>query len=64
MNILLLSDANNVHTQKWAKYFRDQGLKVGIISMLPAEIDGVKIYQLKSKAYVKRKRDGRTLPHH
>jgi len=54
-NILLLSDANNVHTYKWATFFRDNNFKVGIISMLPAEIEGVQIYQLKSKTYAKRK---------
>ena len=53
--ILLLSDANNVHTFKWGTFFRDKGFEVGIISFLPAEIDGVKVFGLKSKAYEKRK---------
>ena len=52
--ILLLSDASNVHTQKWAKYFRDKDFEVHIISLLPASIDGVKVHMIKSKAYSNR----------
>lgn len=52
--IMILSDAANVHTQKWARYFRDQKYDVHLVSLLPASIDGVKIHLLKSKAYAKR----------
>lgn len=53
--IVLLTDASNVHTQKWAKYFRDKNFEIHIISMLPAEIKDIKIHLLKSKAYANRK---------
>ncbi len=55
IKLLLLSDASNVHTQKWATYFRDQKFDVHIISLLPAEIDGIKIHVINSKAYATRK---------
>ena len=55
LKILLLADASNVHTQKWATFFRNEKYEVHIISLLPAEIDDVKIHLLKSTAYAKRK---------
>lgn len=53
--IVLLSDASNIHTLKWAKYFRDNNFEIHIISMLPAEIDNVSTHLLKSRAYANRK---------
>ena len=53
--IVILSDAANVHTLKWAIYFRDNKFEIHIISLLPAEIENVKIHVLKSSAYTKRK---------
>lgn len=53
--IVMLSDASNVHTHKWAKYFRDNKFEIHIISMLPAKIEDVEIHLLKSKAYSNRK---------
>ena len=55
LKILLLADASNVHTQKWATFFRNEKFEVHIISLLPAEIDDVKIHLLKSTTYAKRK---------
>ncbi|MHA1677513.1 MAG: glycosyltransferase family 4 protein [Promethearchaeota archaeon] len=46
MKICYLADAQTPHTQKWVKYFRDQGHKVIIISRRPARIKGVKIYYI------------------
>jgi len=53
--ILLLADASNVHTNKWACFFRDNNFHVEILSLLPAKISGVKVHILHSKAYNNRK---------
>ncbi len=53
--LILLSDASNIHTQKWAVYFRDRNFEVHIITLLPSVIQGVEIHLIKSKAYAARK---------
>jgi glycosyltransferase involved in cell wall biosynthesis len=53
--LIILSDAIITHTQKWATYFRDNSFDVHVISLRPAEIEGVTVHVLQSKAYANRK---------
>jgi len=46
MKILFVSDAQSIHTRRWAEYFCGQGCSVHIASFRPASIDGVNIHLL------------------
>lgn len=46
MKICFLAPANNYHTQKWVRYFVDQGNEVSVLSLTKGEIDGAKVYWL------------------
>jgi glycosyltransferase involved in cell wall biosynthesis len=46
MKILYVSDAQSIHTRRWAEYFRDRGADVHIASFRPCDIRGVKIHIL------------------
>lgn len=50
MKIVFLAPANNYHTVKWCKYFREQGYLVYVISFIYGEIDGVKVYSINTIA--------------
>jgi len=49
MKICYLADAGSVHTQRWVKYFADNGHEVHLISFrsLDGNIENVKLYVLK-----------------
>jgi len=47
MKICFLADAQNVHTQKWTRYFADKNYDVHLITFLENEIPGVNVYPLK-----------------
>lgn len=44
MKICFLAPANNYHTQKWVKYFVNQGNEVSVLSLTKGEIDGARVY--------------------
>ncbi len=44
MKICFLADAQNVHTQKWARFFSEKGHQVDVITFTPCEIEGVNIH--------------------
>lgn len=46
MRILYVSDAQSVHTKRWAESFRDQGAEVVVASFKPEIIDGVRVHVL------------------
>lgn len=46
MNILFFADASDIHTKRWASWYRDRGYRVDIISFLPAKIDGVTVHYI------------------
>ncbi len=46
MKILYVSDAQSVHTRRWAEYFRDSGADVHVASFRPACIQGVTTHLL------------------
>lgn len=46
MKICFLAPANNYHTQKWARYFVNQGNEVYVLSLTAGTIDGAKVYWL------------------
>jgi len=39
MKLLLLSDVNSTHTQKWAESLSDKGFDIGIFSLIKPETD-------------------------
>ena len=47
MKICYLANAQSVHTQKWVRFFADQGYEVHLISFEKAHIENVKMYNLK-----------------
>lgn len=55
MRLLLLSDASNTHTLKWANYLQGKGVDLHILSLREAEIEGVTIHTFRSTAYKNRK---------
>ncbi|MNY03816.1 D-inositol 3-phosphate glycosyltransferase [compost metagenome] len=44
--LVLLADASNVHTVKWAREFAARAWDVHVLSLLPAEIPGVEVHRL------------------
>ena len=46
MKICFLAPANNYHTQKWCKYFVEQGHEVSVLSLTDGNIAGAKVYWL------------------
>ena len=46
MKILFVSDAQSIHTRRWAESFRDQGDEVHIASFRAANIEGVTVHYL------------------
>lgn len=48
MKICFLAPANNYHTQKWCKYFVNQGYTVEVISFTPGNIEDVNVHFLDS----------------
>ena len=48
MKILYVSDAQSVHTKRWAEHFRSQGREVHVASFRPATIEGVTVHLLPS----------------
>lgn len=46
MKILFVSDAQSIHTRRWAEYFRDLGAEVHIASFRSCDIPGVKTHVL------------------
>jgi glycosyltransferase involved in cell wall biosynthesis len=46
MRILYVSDAQSVHTRRWAECFRDRGAQVHVASFRPAQISGVAVHVL------------------
>lgn len=50
MRICFLSNAQNYHTIKWATWFSRHGHEVAVISFIDAEIPGVAVYPIGSKA--------------
>ena len=52
--ILLLADASNVHTQKWASYLSDF-YKITVLTLLPYESDKYNVITIPSKSYQARK---------
>jgi len=46
MKILYVSDAQSIHTRRWAESFRDRGADVHVASFRPCNIQGVKIHIL------------------
>lgn len=46
MKLLLVADAQSVHTRRWAEAFRDRGDSVEVASFRPATIDGVTVHRL------------------
>lgn len=46
MKILLVANAQSIHTRRWAEFFRDSGDEVQIASFYPDEIPGVPVHVL------------------
>lgn len=46
MKILYVSDAQSIHTRRWAEYFRDAGAEVHVASFRGADIPGVTTHLL------------------
>ncbi len=46
MKILYVSDAQSIHTRRWAEYFRDTGAEVHVASFRGADIPGVTTHLL------------------
>lgn len=53
MKILYVSDAQSIHTKRWAEYFRDQGDEVHVASFRAAKIDGVQVRVLSTFGFGK-----------
>lgn len=53
MKILYVSDAQSIHTRRWAEYFRDQGDEVHVASFREAKIDGVQVHVLNTFGFGK-----------
>jgi len=48
MKICFLAHGVSIHTRKWARYFRDQGHQVSLVTLTPDEpMPGMEIYDLK-----------------
>lgn len=51
LKIVFLAPANNYHTKKWCKWFKDRGHNVSVISLVPADNDiEADVYYLESSA--------------
>jgi len=46
MRLCYLGSANNIHTQRWVKYFAEKGYDIHVISYEFENIDNVKVYTL------------------
>lgn len=46
MRILYVSDAQSIHTRRWAQAFAATGAEVHVASFRPAQIDGVTVHRL------------------
>jgi glycosyltransferase involved in cell wall biosynthesis len=46
LKICFLSDAQSVHTARWARHFQDRGDEVTVVSFDPGEIEGVRVVVL------------------
>lgn len=53
MKILYVSDAQSIHTRRWAEYFRDQGDEVHVASLRPGKIEGVQVHVLNTYGFGK-----------
>ncbi len=47
MKICILSDGSSIHIQEWARYFRDLGHTIYLISEKPVKISGITVCQIK-----------------
>ena len=56
MKICYLSDAQSPHTQKWAKFFAEQGHKIYVISFHPAEIKGIETIYVRDRFHIRGKK--------
>ena len=59
MRLCYLSNPNSIHTQRWVRYFAEQGNEVHLISTLETpsyNLEGVQLYQLTSPIRVKKVR--------
>lgn len=50
MKVVFLAPANNYHTAKWCKYFKEQGYSVYVISFVHGNIDGVEVFSINAIA--------------
>lgn len=48
MKICYLANSQSIHTQRWARHFKDRGYQVTVISFQPGAIEGVKVISLAS----------------
>lgn len=46
MKILYISDAQSIHTRRWAEYYRDQGMDVHIASFRDNSLPGITVHRL------------------
>jgi L-malate glycosyltransferase len=46
--VLFVSDAQSIHTRRWAEHYRNQGLSVHIASFREASIPGVQVHVLRT----------------
>ena len=46
MKILLVSDAQSIHTKRWAEAFRDEGHEVHVASFREASFPGITVHLL------------------
>lgn len=53
MKILYVSDAQSIHTKRWAEYFCDQGDEVHVASFRAAKIHGVQVHVLSTFGFGK-----------
>lgn len=53
LNICFVAPADNYHTQKWAKWFHNEGHNVSVISFTDAYLDDAEVYYINSGADVK-----------
>lgn len=44
MIVCFLANVSSVHTRRWAEYFSERGHEVHVISLIPAEIPGVRVH--------------------
>lgn len=50
MKICYLSDAQSIHTKRWARHFRDRGNDVTVVSFDAGAIDGIRVIALQPLA--------------